>query len=73
MKKKELDFEEALKKLETLVQQLEQGDIPLEESIKAFEEGKNLIKFCMQLLDKAEGRINKLEESSADNFELKDF
>lgn len=73
MPKKKMTFENALNRLEELVQQLETGDIPLEESIKSFDEGKNLVKFCLQLLDKAEIKVKELEESPSGEFNLSSF
>ena len=53
-------FEESLKKLETIVDQLEKGDLPLEQSIKLFEEGVELSAVCKQELDAAEGKVQIL-------------
>jgi exodeoxyribonuclease VII small subunit len=55
-----LKFEEALGRLETLVQNLERGDLSLDESLKAFEEGVKLSKSCLKLLDEAERRVEIL-------------
>jgi exodeoxyribonuclease VII small subunit len=53
-------FEESLKKLETIVAQLERGDLPLEDSIKIFEEGMRLSAECKLELDAAEGKVQIL-------------
>ncbi|MGD0735627.1 MAG: exodeoxyribonuclease VII small subunit [Terracidiphilus sp.] len=53
-------FEESLKKLETIVEKLEQGDLPLEESLKLFEEGVGLSATCKQELEAAEGKVQIL-------------
>jgi len=53
-------FEDALNKLEKIVAQLEEGDIPLEESLKLFEEGIRLSRFCNQKLDEAEKKVEIL-------------
>lgn len=53
-------FEEALKKLEKIVSRLEEGEIPLEESLKLFEEGIRLSRFCNQKLDEAEKKVEIL-------------
>jgi exodeoxyribonuclease VII small subunit len=53
-------FEESLKKLETIVGQLEKGDLSLEESLKLFEEGVGLSSACKQELDAAEGKVQTL-------------
>jgi exodeoxyribonuclease VII small subunit len=53
-------FEEALSKLEKVVEKLEAGDISLEESLRLFEEGIRLSRFCNQKLDEAEKRVEIL-------------
>jgi exodeoxyribonuclease VII small subunit len=53
-------FEDALNKLEKIVSKLEEGDLPLEESLKYFEEGIRLSRFCNQKLDEAEKRVEIL-------------
>ncbi len=53
-------FEESLKQLEKVVDQLERGDLPLEESIKLFEDGVRLSSACKQELDAAEGKVQIL-------------
>jgi exodeoxyribonuclease VII small subunit len=55
-----LSFEESLTKLEGIVQRLERGDLPLEEGLKAFEEGISLSKQCQSKLDSGEKRIEEL-------------
>ena len=53
-------FEESLKKLETIVDQLEKGDLTLEDSVKLFEEGVGLSAACKKELDTAEGKVQIL-------------
>ncbi len=53
-------FEDALGKLEKIVSKLEEGDIALEESLKLFEEGIRLSRFCNQKLDEAEKKVEIL-------------
>ncbi|AXC11032.1 Exodeoxyribonuclease VII small subunit [Acidisarcina polymorpha] len=53
-------FEESLKQLEKIVDQLEHGDLPLEESIRLFEDGVRLSSSCKQELDAAEGKVQIL-------------
>jgi exodeoxyribonuclease VII small subunit len=53
-------FEESLKKLESIVEQLEKGDLALEDSLKLFEEGVNLSTACKQELEAAEGKVQML-------------
>jgi exodeoxyribonuclease VII small subunit len=56
----EIKFEEALTKLEAVVNRLESGDLPLEESLRLFEEGVHLTKICTNRLEEAERRITIL-------------
>lgn len=53
-------FEDALKKLEGIIEKMEKGDIPLNESLKLFEEGVKLTRFCSQELQKAEKKVELL-------------
>lgn len=53
-------FEDALNKLEKIVLKLEEGDIPLEESLKLFEEGIRLSRFCNQKLEEVEKKVEIL-------------
>ncbi|MEO6699498.1 MAG: exodeoxyribonuclease VII small subunit [Paraperlucidibaca sp.] len=55
-----VNFEHALAELETQVQRLEGGDLPLEEALKAFEEGVRLTRQCQQSLDAAEQKVQLL-------------
>jgi len=57
-------FEEALKQLETLADQIEKGEISLEESITKYEQGMKLVSQCRSILSKAEQRIQKLQPES---------
>ena len=53
-------FEESLRKLENIVEQLERGDLALEESLRLFEEGVGLSSTCKKELDAAEGKVQIL-------------
>jgi exodeoxyribonuclease VII small subunit len=53
-------FEECLQRLEVIVKEMERGDLPLEQSLKLFEEGVTLSTSCRKELDAAEGRIEIL-------------
>ena len=64
MAKKKLTFEEALKQLETIAEQIERGTIGLEESIDKYEEGMALVKQCRDILSKAELKIQQLQQRS---------
>lgn len=54
------NFETSMKRLEEIVHELEKGDLPLEESLKVFEEGMNLIKFCSEKLEEVEQKVTML-------------
>ncbi|MHC1579287.1 MAG: exodeoxyribonuclease VII small subunit [Candidatus Alkanophagales archaeon] len=56
----ELSFEDALRRLEEIVERLERGDLPLEEALRLFEEGVALCRFCNRKLDEAEYRVEML-------------
>ena len=64
MAAKKLTFEEQIARLEAIVCQLEQGEAPLEESLRLFEEGAALLRGCTQMLDKAEQKVTKLRQGS---------
>lgn len=57
-------FEDAMEELEKLVEQMEQGDISLEESLKAFERGIRLTRTCQQALQDAEQKVQILLEKN---------
>lgn len=58
----EVSFEEALKKLESIVEAMEADDLPLDELIQRFEEGASLAKLCQDRLSEAEVKVRLLEE-----------
>ena len=58
---KELSFEESLKKLEDIVEQLESGDVDLDKSVELYEKGMNLKKICEEKLKKVENQIKKIK------------
>ncbi len=58
-------FEQAMKQLEQIVQDLESGDMPLEKAIKKFEEGIQLSKYCSGKLDESEKKITILMKDAA--------
>ncbi len=57
---KALAFEKALAELELIVQKLERGDVPLEESVAIYERGEALKRRCEELLRQAEARVEKI-------------
>ncbi|HET8551853.1 MAG TPA: exodeoxyribonuclease VII small subunit [Gammaproteobacteria bacterium] len=67
------DFEAALKELETVVAQLEQGDISLDAALKHFERGVKLTRICQQALSEAEQKVEiLLKDGSTEPFEPED-
>ena len=52
-----LTFEQSINQLKTIVQKIEQGEIPLDDSLEKYEQGMSLIKHCRDILKKAEKRI----------------
>lgn len=60
-KKTEQTFEAALSELEEIVEKMERGDLPLEESVEAYTRGKRLAEVCRKKLDAAQAKIQKLE------------
>ncbi len=58
----ELSFEESIKELTNIVGKIEQGQIPLQDSLSQYEKGMALIKQCRAILQKAEKRIEKISE-----------
>lgn len=65
-KKKPLPFEASLKELETLVDQMEKGDMTLEDSLKSFEQGIQLTRNCQTLLQQAEQTVQILLEENGE-------
>jgi len=61
MAKKEPTLEEALRQLESLAQEIERGEIGLEESIQKYEQGMKLVAHCRAILTRAEQRIQELQ------------
>jgi exodeoxyribonuclease VII small subunit len=64
-------FEEALKKLEGIVEAMESDDLPLEMLLAKYEEGSKLVKICQQKLVEAELKIQQLEKNAAGEMKLK--
>jgi exodeoxyribonuclease VII small subunit len=60
MNEKNMTFEQSMQRLEQIVRSLERGDAPLEESLKLFQEGTELVRACGTLLDEAELEIKKV-------------
>lgn len=67
-----LNFEENINKLESILSELEKGDLNLDDSVKKFEEGINISKECNKMLEEAEKKITILLQED-DEIEEKDF
>ena len=73
----EITFEDAMKRLEEIVETLGEGNLSLEDSLKMFQEGMELCKICNKRLDEAEYKVEKLMEKeggalSVEGFEVKE-
>jgi exodeoxyribonuclease VII small subunit len=66
----EVKFEEALKKLEKIVQDLERGELTLDEALKKYQEGVELSRLCSQRLDQAKKKVDLLSKNKKGDFEL---
>ncbi len=73
MAKKTKSFEDSLEELETIVGQLEGGDLPLEESLDLFEKGIRLSRDCRERLSKAESRIEVLTKDADGEIVVEEF
>ena len=67
----EIKFEEALKKLEKIVEDLEKGELSLDEALKKYQEGIELSRLCSQRLESAKKKIDILAKNKKGEFELK--
>lgn len=69
----ELNFEEAMARLEQIVRALEGGNVPLDESLTLYEEGVKLVKLCSSRLENAEKRIKILVDGGNGTLVEQDF
>ncbi|MBR7142983.1 MAG: exodeoxyribonuclease VII small subunit [Clostridia bacterium] len=69
----QMSFEQAVKRLEEITGKLEAGQVPLSESLKLFEEGVGLVRFCTGELDKAEAQIKILTRNQQGEVVEADF
>ena len=60
MNEQNMTFEQSMQRLEQIVRAMERGDVPLEESLKLFQEGTELVRACGKLLDEAELQVKKI-------------
>jgi exodeoxyribonuclease VII small subunit len=68
-----LPFEDALKKLESIVTSMESDELPLESLLAKYEEGTRLVRNCQEKLAEAEVKIQRLEQNAAGEMKLKPF
>ena len=66
-------FEENMQRLEQIVRAMERGDVALEESLKLFQEGTELVRCCGKLLDEAEMQVKKIMTDADGNPVEEDF
>lgn len=66
-------FEKDLKRLEDIVAKMEEGDVPLNESMKLFEEGVKLSRLCSERLDKAEKKVEIITADKNGNITTRPF
>ena len=71
--KQAFDLEKALNDLETLVEELESGDLPLEKAMQKFEDGIKLTRSCQSALKEAEQKVEILLKSAGGDEALEDF
>ena len=69
----EIKFEESLKKLDKIVDDLEKGDLSLDEALKRYQEGIELARLCSQRLENAKKKIDVLVKNKKGEFELRPF
>jgi exodeoxyribonuclease VII small subunit len=69
----DIKFEDALSRLESIVEELERGELSLEESLAAFEEGIRLSRICSKQLDEAERKIEILIKGEDGQLRIEDF
>lgn len=67
MSEKTPTFEQHMMELEKLVARMEQGDVPLDEALKAFEQGMKLVAVCKDQLAQAEMKVEKVMNAQGDN------
>jgi len=72
-KTEEIPFEDYLRKLERIVQQLEEGELTLDESVKLYEEGMSISKLCLDKLNKTKQKIEQLVVEGEEKYSLKPF
>lgn len=66
-------FEDNMKRLEQIVRAMERGDVPLEESLKMFQEGTELVRSCSKILDEAQLMVKKISSAADGSPTEEDF
>jgi exodeoxyribonuclease VII small subunit len=69
---REQNFEDLMKRLETIVEQMEEGEVPLDKSVKLYEEGIEISKLCLDHLRKTELKLKLLSKDIDGTFSLKE-
>lgn len=73
MNEKNLTFEQSMQRLEQIVRAMERGDVALDESLKLFQEGTELVRSCGKLLEEAELQIKKVTAAADGSHRMEDF
>lgn len=73
MKKENISFEERMLRLEQIVRSMERGEVPLEESLKLFQEGTELVASCEKMLENAQLQVKKVLTAADGSPVLEDF
>lgn len=73
MSEKNMTFEQSMQRLEQIVRAMERGDVPLDESLKLFQEGTELVRACGKLLDEAQLQVQKVVKSADGTPVMEDF
>ena len=73
MSQQNMTFEAAMQRLEQIVRTMERGDAPLDDSLKLFQEGTELVRFCAKMLDDAQLQIQKVMTAPDGTPVLEDF
>ncbi len=70
---KKVSFEEALKRLEEIVETMESGEVDLDRMVESFEEGQKLVKLCTDKLNEVEAKIEKIIKNAPEGAVVEDF
>ena len=73
MKKENMTFEESMQRLEQIVRAMERGEVPLEESLKLFQEGTQLVMSCEKMLETAQLQVKKVMVSADGSLVLEEL